>query len=191
MNVNNSLTKVSDLRENLRQFISADNILGTLSGVTIAIAAGKMITSFVSDIIFPTIYYLLKYKSSGEFSPIKTENFSRFGKEFISFSFVVLITFVFVKYVLEFLFDIKGKKKDISTGPTPQEAPQVSAPTTTPQESQAPTPQKATMTVSAQQLSAQQLSAQQLSAQAIENIYAASSIQNESFFGGSNFAAYK
>ena len=170
MNLNDGLSKVSDLREKLKQFISSDNILGTLSGVTIAIAAGKMITSFVSEIIFPSIYYILKYKSSGEFSPINSESISRFGKEFISFLFVVIITFIFVKYVLEFMFDIKGK------------------------------PLVKSATAAAEQASAQQASAQQAPVaptsiitesqqQTTEKIYMPSSVKNEGFFGG-NYASF-
>ena len=177
MNLNDGLSKVSDLREKLKQFISSDNILGTLSGVTIAIAAGKMITSFVSEIIFPSIYYILKYKSSGEFSPINSESISRFGKEFISFLFVVIITFIFVKYVLEFMFDIKGKPLVKTSTAAAEQASAQQAPV-------------------AQQASAQQTSAPaptsiitESQQQTTEKIYMPSSVKNEGFFGG-NYASF-
>ena len=77
--------EISNLRTNLASFINSLNILGTTAGVIIAIAAGDMIRSFVRDIIFPSMYYLLKYKIGGEFSPIDSAHVSRFGKEVISF----------------------------------------------------------------------------------------------------------
>ena len=108
---------VSNLQENLKQFINSENIIGTMAGVTIAIAAGNMIQSFVKEIIFPSIYYFLKYKKLGDFSPIDTAHISRFGKEFITFIFVVIITFIFIKYVLEVFLNMRGdvKQKKSST----------------------------------------------------------------------------
>ena len=108
---------VSSFRAKLKEFINSENILGTTAGVTIAIAAGNMIQSFVKEIIFPSIYYVLKYKFGGEFSPIDSAHLSRFGKEFTSFTFVLIFTFIFIKYVLEFLFNIgedKPKKKQMN-----------------------------------------------------------------------------
>ena len=98
---------VSNLREKLKEFINSENILGTTAGVTIAFAAGNMIQSFVKEIIFPSIYYFLKYKKGGDFSPIDAAHLSRFFKEFTTFIFVLILTFIFIKYILEFIFDIK------------------------------------------------------------------------------------
>jgi len=105
--MNIGINKITGLREQIRQFITSDNILGTMSGVTIAIATGTMIQSFVKEIIFPSIYYILKYKTGGEFSPINSLNVNKFLKEFITFLFVLIVTFVFVKYVLDFIFNFK------------------------------------------------------------------------------------
>jgi len=108
---------VSNLRENIKIFIISENIIGTMAGVTIAIAAGNMIQSFVKEIIFPSIYYFLKYKKLGDFSPIDAAHISKFGKEFITFTFVVIITFIFIKYILELFLNMRGdvKQKRSST----------------------------------------------------------------------------
>ena len=111
------IDSVYSFREKLKDFINSENILGTTAGVTIAISAGNMIQSFVKEIIFPSIYYVLKYKFGGEFSPINTTNISRFGKEFTTFTFVLIFTFIFIKYVLVFLFNIRQdetKKKQFN-----------------------------------------------------------------------------
>lgn len=100
--------EISNLRTNLASFINSLNILGTTAGVIIAIAAGDMIRSFVRDIIFPSMYYLLKYKIGGEFSPIDSAHVSRFGKEVISFIFILMLTYFFIKNILQNFFDEKN-----------------------------------------------------------------------------------
>ena len=96
---------LSNLRNNLASFINSQNILGTTAGVIIAIAAGDMIRSFVRDIIFPSMYYLLSYKIGGEFSPIDSSHVTRFGKEVISFIFILILTYFFIKNILQYLFE--------------------------------------------------------------------------------------
>jgi large-conductance mechanosensitive channel len=103
------MNQVNNLRKNVSDFINSQNIIGTISGVTIAISAGNTIRSFVNEIIFPTVYYLFRNKiKTSKFTPISYEHVSIFGKEFITFLFVLICTFYFVKIVMSNLFDIQS-----------------------------------------------------------------------------------
>jgi len=111
MNISEGINQVTSLRKNISEFINSQNIIGTISGVTIAISAGNTIRSFVNEIIFPILYYILKSKTkTSEFSPISYEHLSIFGKELITFIFVLISTFYFVKIVMAQLFDLNMKK---------------------------------------------------------------------------------
>lgn len=57
-NINN----IMNLRKNMSDFINSQNIIGTISGITIAVSAGNTIRSFVNELIFPTLYYILEKK---------------------------------------------------------------------------------------------------------------------------------
>ena len=51
------------------------------------------------------MYYLLSYKIGGEFSPIDSAHVTRFGKEVISFIFILILTYFFIKNILQYLFE--------------------------------------------------------------------------------------
>jgi large-conductance mechanosensitive channel len=104
MNISNG---VNNFRKNLKEFLTSQNIIGTIASVTIAVSAGNMIRSFVNDIIFPTFYLLVKKKHTKKFKPISYEQASLFGKEFITFLLVLVCTFYFIIKFMMVLFDIK------------------------------------------------------------------------------------
>ena len=104
MNISNG---VNNFRKNLKEFLTSQNIIGTIASVTIAVSAGNMIRSFVNDIIFPTFYLLIKKKHTKKFKPISYELASIFGKEFITFLLVLVCTFYFIIKFMMVLFDIK------------------------------------------------------------------------------------
>jgi large-conductance mechanosensitive channel len=117
MNIKEGINQVTSLRKNISEFINSQNIIGTISGVTIAISAGNTIRSFVNEIIFPILYYIFKTKTkTSEFSPISYEHLSIFGKELMTFLFVLISTFYFVKIVMAQLFDIKQAKTSSNAG---------------------------------------------------------------------------
>ena len=60
MNIKEGINQVTTLRKNISEFINSQNIIGTISGVTIAVSAGNTIRSFVNEIIFPTFYYIFR-----------------------------------------------------------------------------------------------------------------------------------
>jgi large-conductance mechanosensitive channel len=82
-------------------FIVANNILTSAAAVTIAFSTGVMIRSLTADIILPTFYrYVLRKSSMDAFAAINKMNFSTFIKEFMSWIFVIIITFIIVEYVV-------------------------------------------------------------------------------------------
>lgn len=62
-----------------------------------------MIRSFVGDIILPSLYKLYVHKIkflSGAFAPISNTNIDNFIKEFVSWIFVIIITYLLIEYAL-------------------------------------------------------------------------------------------
>ena len=108
MNINTNNNNITNLRKNISEFINSQNIIGTISGVTIAVSAGNTIRSFVNEIIFPTFYYIFrKNLKVSDFSPISYKHICLFLKEFITFIFVLILTFYFVKSIMARLFYLK------------------------------------------------------------------------------------
>jgi large-conductance mechanosensitive channel len=110
--------KVLDIKNvvgsDLKTFIFNNNILGTMGAVTIAFSTGTMIRSLVGDLILPSIYSIFNSGTEG-FSGLSGENVSKFIKEFISWLIVILITFLFIDYVLKrFIWTPEQQKTDSS-----------------------------------------------------------------------------
>lgn len=108
--------KVLDIKNvvgsDLKTFIFNNNILGTMGAVTIAFSTGTMIRSLVGELILPSIYSIFNSETSG-FAGLSGENVSKFIKEFISWLIVILITFLFIDYVLKrFIWTPEQEKTD-------------------------------------------------------------------------------
>jgi large-conductance mechanosensitive channel len=114
MNLSNGINVVNNFRKTLKEFLTSQNIIGTIASVTVAVSAGNMIRSFVAEIIFPTFYLLFKKKHSKKFSPISYEHVAIFGKEFITFLLVLMCTFYFVIKFMAFLFGTKFTTENTS-----------------------------------------------------------------------------
>jgi large-conductance mechanosensitive channel len=118
------LNKVKDIKNvvgsDLKTFIFNNNILGTMSAVTIAFSTGTMIRSLVGELILPSIYSIFNSGTAG-FTGLSGENVSKFIKEFISWLIVILITFIFIDYVLKkFVWTPDQSKKDESKKQEPK-----------------------------------------------------------------------
>jgi large-conductance mechanosensitive channel len=117
MVLNNSVfNKVLDLKKSvgtdLKSFIFNNNILGTMSAVTIAFSTGTMIRSLTGELILPSIYSIFNSSTEG-FKGLTGLNVSNFMKEFISWLIVILITFVFIDYILKkFIWTPDTKKEE-------------------------------------------------------------------------------
>ncbi len=108
--------KVLDLKKSvgtdLKSFIFNNNILGTMSAVTIAFSTGTMIRSLTGELILPSIYSIFNSNNEG-FKGLSGLNVSNFIKEFISWLIVIFITFVFIDYILKkFVWTPDTKKEE-------------------------------------------------------------------------------
>ena len=128
------LNKVKDIKNvvgtDLKTFIFNNNILGTMSAVTIAFSTGTMIRSLVGELILPSIYSIFNSGTAG-FTGLTGENVSKFIKEFISWLIVILITFLFIDYILKkFVWKPEqSKKEEAKKGESKKEEPKKEEPT--------------------------------------------------------------
>jgi large-conductance mechanosensitive channel len=97
-------------RDQMKKFIVDNGIIGTAAGVCIAVSTKDTIQSFVGDIIMPAIYLLLVTLNSTYFSKSllgkHTIDFPKFLNQFVSWIFVVIMTFVFVRIAFGNLFGV-------------------------------------------------------------------------------------
>ena len=117
MNINANINNIINLRKNMSDFINSQNIIGTISGITIAVSAGNTIRSFVNELIFPTLYYIFRKKLKGsgfrkgskasDFSHISYKHVFLFLKELVTFMCVLVLTFYFVKGIMSRIFILK------------------------------------------------------------------------------------
>ena len=102
-------------RNNMTKFIIDNGIVGTAAGVCIAISTKDVVQSFVNDIIMPAIYLLFVTMNASYFSKSLSGkhsiDFPHFMNQFVSWIFVVIITFLFVKFAFGMLFGTNGEPK--------------------------------------------------------------------------------
>jgi large-conductance mechanosensitive channel len=100
----------------LKQFIIDNNIVGTSAGVCIALATKDVIQSFVGEIIIPIVIILLHSLHIDLFAkylPVKGGlNITDFIKQLVTFIFITVISFIFVKFAFGYLLGIPGKNDD-------------------------------------------------------------------------------
>jgi len=116
INGNNNLEqeKKKVWMDQLNKFLVDNNIVGTAAGVSIALATKDVIQSLVSDVIIPGIIFLLlklNIESLTKFVmiPGKTKfDFINFIKQFITWIFIIVITYIFVKVAFEGILGVKG-----------------------------------------------------------------------------------
>ena len=103
-----------------KQFVIDNNIIGTLAGVCVALAAKDGIQSFVGDIIIPSIVLLLHTLHIDivkKYLPVNGNGNAQFRvtnfvKSMITFVLIILMTFVFVKFAFGYLLGIGVKKEE-------------------------------------------------------------------------------
>jgi large-conductance mechanosensitive channel len=125
MNAINDIANPNALRNNMKKFIIDNGIIGTAAGVSIAIATKDVVQSFVNDIIMPSIYLLLITMNVPYFSKTISSkhsvDFSHFINQFVSWIFITIITFLFVKLAFGSLFGTNGD------APTPDKTATIAA----------------------------------------------------------------
>ena len=113
--------------EQFKTFISENNLIGTTAGVCVGVVTKDMISSFVGDILIPCVLLLfvkLNLKSLTKILPENAQlNVRNFLQQFISWVFILIITFVFMKYAFEKLVgggaSVKTTEQKQSRQPSP------------------------------------------------------------------------
>lgn len=102
----------NDFRDQMKKFIVDNGIIGTAAGVCIAVATKDTIQSFVNDLIMPAIYLLLVTFNSSYFGKSlvnkHTVDLPKFLNQFVSWVFVVIMTFLFIRLAFGNLFGVDG-----------------------------------------------------------------------------------
>ena len=103
----------------MQKFIVDNGIIGTAAGVCIAISTKDTIQSFVNDIIMPSIYLLLVSLNTPLFSKTLSTKHAidvpKFVIQFVSWIFVCIITFIFIRVAFGTLFGVSDHSKPDTT----------------------------------------------------------------------------
>jgi large-conductance mechanosensitive channel len=112
--------------QNFKKFLLDNNIIATTAGVLIAYSAWDFIQSFVGDLVLPGIYFLFIQRFitngfvSSVFEPVNRLNLPKFIARLISFTVVILFTFLFIQYVIKnWLTDNTLTTPTLPTPPNP------------------------------------------------------------------------
>jgi large-conductance mechanosensitive channel len=112
MNTISAAINPNVFRDHMKKFIIDNGIIGTAAGVCIALATKDVVQSFVNDIIMPSIYLLLISMNASYFSKSLTSkhsvDFPHFVNQFVSWVFISIITFLFVRIAFGSLFGANG-----------------------------------------------------------------------------------
>jgi large-conductance mechanosensitive channel len=102
--------------EQLKKFISDNNVIGTCAGVIIALVTKDLILSLVGDIIIPVFIILLiklNIKSLTAILPGKSYfDFTNFFKQLISWIITTIVAFFFIKTAFGMLLGVTTEKKE-------------------------------------------------------------------------------
>jgi len=103
--------------EEIKRFVSDNNIVGTSAGVCIALATKECIQSLVGDIMVPLsvmALHLLRVDGLKKFLPVKGEiklNIADFVKQLVTFILIIILSFVFVRFAFGYLLGVDINKK--------------------------------------------------------------------------------
>jgi len=110
----------NNFKTDLKNFVLDNNIIGTMSGVAIALYSNQLISSLSGDIIIPFIFLILSIliiQWLTKILPNKVKfNFIEFFRNFISWLLGVLITYSFIQITIKYILGInKNDKKNKDT----------------------------------------------------------------------------
>ena len=107
--------------QNFKKFLLDNNIIATTSGVLIGYSAWDFIQSFVGDLILPGIYFLIIARFvkndfvSSIFEPVNRLNLPKFFTRLISFTVVIIFTFLFIQHIIKNWLNDTTKKDNSPT----------------------------------------------------------------------------
>ena len=111
--------------QNFKKFLMDNNIIATTAGVLIGYSAWDFIQSFVGDLILPGFYFLIIGRFvkndfvSSIFEPVNRLNLPKFFTRLISFSVVLVFTFLFIQYIIKNWLNDNVKKDTLTTTLSP------------------------------------------------------------------------
>ena len=103
-----------NFKSDLQKFVIDYNIIGTMSGVAIALYTKDLILSFSGDVVIPTIFIILAKLNIGWITKMlplpKNVKFdlTTFSRNFISWFLGVIITYIFIKITVKYILGIKS-----------------------------------------------------------------------------------
>jgi len=113
-------------KEAFYNFIVSNGIVSTTAAVVIAYSAWDFIKSLVGDLLLPGLYFLLVFPfiknwedHSVYFAPIEKLDIANFLKNFISFFFVVFLTYSLIQHVVTGIIAIPNHSVSTTSVPTP------------------------------------------------------------------------
>jgi large-conductance mechanosensitive channel len=103
--------------QELKKFITDNGIIGTTSGVIIAVSTKDMIASLVADVIVPVILYIclkLNFKWIDYVLPTGNAgiNLTNFSKMFITWVITLIMTFYFLKATFQSFLGLSIYKQE-------------------------------------------------------------------------------
>ena len=125
------MNATENFKSDLQKFVIDYNIIGTMSGVAIALYTKDLILSFSGDIIIPAIFIILAKLNIGwitKMLPLPKNvkfDFTAFSRNFISWFLGVIITYIFIQVTVKYILGIKSsdQSKDVSKDLTGKEDP--------------------------------------------------------------------
>ena len=104
---------MSDLKEQLKDFISSNNVIGITAGVCIGSVTKDAVASLVKDVVFPLIVVALNKINVKYLGKVITEhnklNGLDFFKQMTTWAISILVTYFFIKYAFLELLGIDKK----------------------------------------------------------------------------------
>ena len=122
--VDGTLRTTTSFKNDLVEFISQNNIVGTCAGVIIALVTKDVVLSLVADIVVPVFILLLlrtKLPLVLRWIDPKKEvgiNISKFVSSFITWILSMTITYLFIQYTFIKVLGAKYRKQLQSSKPT-------------------------------------------------------------------------
>ena len=104
---------MSEFKEQLKEFITTNNVIGITAGVCIGSVTKDAVASFVKDVIFPLIVIALNKINVKYLGKVITEhnklNALDFFKQMATWTISIIVTYLFIKYTFLYFLGIEKK----------------------------------------------------------------------------------
>jgi large-conductance mechanosensitive channel len=105
---------MADFKEQLTQFIVANNVVGISAGICIGAVTKDAVASLVNDILFPLLFIGISQLKVKKFSKLFNENNElkvlAFIKHMMTWILIVIVTFIFIQVSFVYALGFEPKK---------------------------------------------------------------------------------